>query len=214
MLMCKGFFITFTDCISEETIFEMEENSIISLFSKAIRGDEKAFKFLFETSSRRLFHVAYYYLHSRELAEEVVLDVFTVLWQKRETLLRVKDPERYLYVSVKNQALHYIKRGYAQQDDSFSLYEVELIPDLDTPEKNLLNEEYQNLIQQAIDSLPPKCREVFRLVLSDKLKNREIAELLDISEKTVNVHIAKAYERIAEYVNKRYKNTNPSICGT
>ena len=53
--------------------------------------------------------------------------------------------------------------------------------------------------------LPPKCREVFRLVLSDKLKNREIADVLGISEKTVNIHIAKAYERIAEFVNRRYK---------
>ena len=61
------------------------------------------------------------------------------------------------------------------------------------------------LVQQAIDSLPPKCREVFRLVLSDKLKNREIADVLGISEKTVNIHIAKAYERIAEYVNRQYK---------
>mgnify|MGYP000276101375 CR=1 FL=1 len=68
-----------------------------------------------------------------------------------------------------------------------------------------MDEEYQALVQQAIDSLPPKCREVFRLVLSDKLKNREIADILGISEKTVNIHIAKAYERIAEFVNRRYK---------
>lgn len=68
-----------------------------------------------------------------------------------------------------------------------------------------MDEEYQALVQQAIDSLPPKCREVFRLVLSDKLKNREIADVLGISEKTVNIHIAKAYERIAEFVNRRYK---------
>lgn len=84
------------------------------------------------------------------------------------------------------------------------MYEIELIPDSDTPEKSLMDEEYQVLVQQAIDSLPPKCRG-FRLVLSDKLKNREIADVLGISEKTVNIHIAKAYERIAEFVNRRYK---------
>ena len=177
----------------------MEEESIISLFGKVVKGDEAAFRLLFETYSRRLFHVAYYYLNSREL------DVFTVIWQKRETLSHVKEPERYLYISVKNQALHYLRRGYVQEKDPFSLYEIELIPDSDTPEKSLMDEEYQALVQQAIDSLPPKCREVFRLVLSDKLKNREIADVLGISEKTVNIHIAKAYERIAEFVNRRYK---------
>lgn len=160
---------------------------------------------MFETYSRRLFHLAYYYLHSRELAEEAVLDVFTVVWQKGKTLSYVKEPERYLYISVKNQALHYIRRGYVQEKDSYSLYEIELIPDSDSPEKSLLDEEYQILVQQAIDSLPPKCKEVFRLVLSDKLKNREIADVLSISEKTVNIHIAKAYKRIAEYVNQQYK---------
>lgn len=88
----------------------MEGESIISLFGKVVKGDEAAFRLLFETYSRRLFHVAYYYLNSRELAEEAILDVFTVIWQKRETLSHVK-PERYLYISVKNQALHYLRRG-------------------------------------------------------------------------------------------------------
>lgn len=85
------------------------------------------------------------------------------------------------------------------------MYEIELIPDSDSPERKLLDEEYRVLVQQAVDSLPPKCKEVFRLVLSDKLKNREIADLLGISEKTVNIHIAKAYRRIGQYVNRQYK---------
>ena len=74
----------------------------MSLFKSVVRGDETAFRLLFETYSRRLFHVAYYYLNSRELAEEAVLDVFTVIWQKRETLSHVKEPERYLYISKKS----------------------------------------------------------------------------------------------------------------
>lgn len=188
----------------KEPAIDMEENDL-SLWNKIIRGDERAFRVLFETYSRRLFHLAYYYLHSREVAEEAVLDVFTIVWQKRESLSHVKDPERYLYISVKNQALHYIRRGRVQEKDDYSLYEIELIPDPATPEQSLLDEEYRHLIQRAIDSLPPKCREVFRLVLSDKLKNKEIADVLGISEKTVNIHIAKAYDRIAEYVNRQYR---------
>ena len=139
------------------------------------------------------------------MSEETVLDVFTVVWQKRETLAHVKEPGHYQYVAVKNQALHYIRRGYVQEKEPYSLYEIELIPDSDSPERKLLDEEYRVLVQQAVDSLPPKCKEVFRLVLSDKLKNREIADLLGISEKTVNIHIAKAYRRIGQYVNRQYK---------
>ena len=79
----------------------MEGESIISLFGKVVKGDEAAFRLLFETYSRRLFHVAYYYLNSRELAEEAIMDVFTVIWQKRETLSHVKEPERNLYIGEK-----------------------------------------------------------------------------------------------------------------
>ena len=75
----------------------------------------------------------------------------------------MKEPERYLYISVKNQALHYVRRGYVQEKDSFSLYEMELIPDSDTPEKSLMDEEYQVLVQQAIDSLPPNVEKFFVL---------------------------------------------------
>ena len=85
--------------------------------------------------SRRLFHLAYYYLDSRELAEEAVLDVFTVVWQKRETLAHVKEPGHYLYVAVKNQALHYIRRGYVQEKEPYSLYEIELVSGFGLPRK-------------------------------------------------------------------------------
>lgn len=184
----------------------MQEISTTTLFGKVLQGDENAFRLLFENYSRRLFHLAYSFLHSRETSEEAVLDVFTTIWNKKEALFHVKDPERYLYTSVKNQALHYLRRQTIPEADSLSLYEVELLPEDNTPENKLIDQEYKSLIQDAINSLPPRCREVFRLVLSDKLKNKEIAHLLDISEKTVNEHIALAYKRIAFYVNKQYKD--------
>jgi RNA polymerase sigma-70 factor, Bacteroides expansion family 1 len=172
---------------------------------KIISGDENALRSLFEKYSRQLFQLAYYYLQTKELAEEVVLDVFTIIWKKRQSLTHVRNIESYLYISIKNQALHYIRRDYYPDKTTVSLYEVELIPESNDPESALLDKEYELLIQEAIDSLPPKCKEVFRLVLSDKLKNREIAELLSISESTVNEHIALAYRRISLYVRKRYK---------
>lgn len=152
-----------------------------------------------------MYHLAYYFLQSREASEEAVLDVFTNLWHKREKLSNVTDPIRYLYSSVKNQALHYLRRGLADKRDNLSLYEIELLPDPTSPEKSLIDKEQQQLVQKAIDSLPPKCKEVFRLALDDKLKHREIAELMGISEKTVDNHIAKAYQRIAESVRHQYR---------
>lgn len=175
------------------------------LLEKVINGDEKAFQQLFECYSQRLYHLAYYYLQLKELAEETVLDVFTTIWEKRKSLKHVRNIEQYLYTSVKNQSLQYIRRNYVPTQANASLYEIELIPEQNTPASIMENHEYEELVQEAINSLPPKCKEVFRLVLADKLKNKEIAELLSISESTVNEHIALAYKRIAFYVKKRYK---------
>lgn len=184
----------------------MKSNDSPGLFIRLTHGDQKALRQLFEYYSHRLFHLAYSFLHSREMAEEVVLDVFTNIWNKRNSLKHVENIESYLYTSVKNQSLLYLRRKYVPDENILSLYEIELIPGENDPENSLLDKEYEQLIQEAINSLPPKCREVFRLVLSDKLKNKEIAQLLSISESTVNEHIALAYKRVAMYVNKRYKN--------
>lgn len=121
----------------------MQEISITTLFSQILQGDENAFRLLFESYSRRLFHLSYSYLHVRETAEEAVLDVFTIIWNKRASLSHVKDPERYLYTSVKNQALHYLRRQTIPEEASLSLYEVELLAEDNTPENKLIDLEYK-----------------------------------------------------------------------
>lgn len=180
------------------------------LLKKIALGDEQAFKQLFDTYYQKLFHLAFYFLRSRELAEEAVSDVFYILWKKRDALGKINHIEYYLYISVKNQALHYIRRTPTIDRVPLELYRIEWLSDSTDPELTLLDEEYRRLIEEAIGALPAKCREVFRLVLNDKLKYKEIARLLDISEKTVEAHIAAAYKKIASYVNRKY-NHSPTV---
>ncbi|RHU24596.1 MULTISPECIES: RNA polymerase sigma-70 factor [Parabacteroides] len=174
------------------------------LIFNIIQGDEKAFRQLFDMYYLRLYHVAIYYLSSKESAEEVVSDVFYTIWNRKETLHEIENIESYLYISTKNQALHYIRRSNTPECSPLDLYNIELIADNTNPESVLLDQEQQELIQKAINSLPEKCREVFRLFLSDKLKQKEIATLLNISQKTVEAHIATAYKKIHAYLKKRY----------
>lgn len=180
------------------------ENKNSTILEKIAQGDETAFRMLFDLYYQKLLHVAIYFLKSRELAEEAIADVFYMIWTKRENLKKVNDINSYLYIMTKNQALHYIRRASVIDKEPIDLYTINMLQDGNDPEKKLLQEEYQLLIQKAINSLPEKCREVFRLVLSDKLRHKDIAQLLNISEKTVEAHIASAYKRIAEYVNKEY----------
>ncbi len=179
-----------------------------TLIRKIAEDDENAFRELFNLYYQKLFHTAFYFLKSREWSEEAVCDVFYTVWKKRKTLPDIKDINSYLYISIKNQALHYIRRAGFSGPDRQELYQIEYLPNQDSPEEDLLDNEYKELIQKAIFSLPGKCRETFRLYISDKLKQKEIARILDISEKTVEAHIANAYKRITQYVNKEYDVTN------
>lgn len=180
----------------------MTKEQMDALFQQMIRGDERAFRLLYDEYAEQLYHFSYSFLHERETAEEAVLDVFTTIWNKRRQLTHVVDIKKYLYMSVKNQSLHYIRRNHIPAQDSLELYEIEIQTEDLNPEDMLLSKEYKLLIQNAVNALPPKCREVFRLVLSGKLKNREIAEVLGISEKTVNEHISLAYKRVAKFVRR------------
>lgn len=179
--------------ISKKTIHQIAQN------------DEMAFRYFFDNYHQKLMHIAIYFLKSKEWAEEAVADVFYQIWRKKEELENIEDIDSYLFISIKNQCLHYLRRSVPIDESSTNLYEIEWLPDSCNPESELLEQEYLHLIQQAIDSLPLKCKEVFRLVFTDKLKYKDIALLLDISEKTVAAQIAKAYTRIAEYINKKYR---------
>lgn len=177
---------------------------VTNLIHKVLKGDETAFRHFFDLYYQQLFHYAFYLLSSKEVAEEVVSDVFYMIWNRKENLDAIENIESYLYISVKNQALHYIRRSNVPDCTSLDLYHIELIADNNTPESTLLDQEQQELILKAINSLPEKCREVFRLFLSDKLKQKEIAVLLNISQKTVEAHIATANRKIQAYLKKRY----------
>ena len=144
----------------------------------------------------------------------MVADVFYAIWLKKESLNKVNDIKNYLYISTKNQALLYIRKSPFIDKQPIDLYTINIASEESDPETKLLDKEYQKIIQEAILSLPEKCREVFRLFLSEKLKHKEIAQILNISEKTVEAHITTAYKRIASYVNKEYskeKNINKML---
>jgi RNA polymerase sigma-70 factor (ECF subfamily) len=175
------------------------------LLERISKGDENAFKELFDIYYHKLFNEAYYFLKDKECAEDVVTDVFYIIWCKRHDLPNVNDIDSYLYITTKNQSFHYLNKGLTQIDHDCNLYELEYIAEKGNPEDELLDREYLKLVQEAIDSLPDKCKEIFRLYL-DNVKQKDIATILEISIKTVEMQISIAYKRIKKYVTKRYDN--------
>ncbi|MEL6557702.1 MAG: RNA polymerase sigma-70 factor [Bacteroidota bacterium] len=165
-----------------------EENEIVK---KIIAGDKKAFEFIFNTYYKRLCIYAGRFLFSDESAEEVVQEVFVRFWERSDSLNPESSLAAYLYRSVYNTCLNQIK--HEKVKDNYRSYVLNY---MNENESDLNDEEEQkallNQVVKAIDELPPRCSEIFKLSRFEGLKYQEIADHLEISLKTVEVQMGKA----------------------
>ncbi|MEZ5082725.1 MAG: RNA polymerase sigma-70 factor [Bacteroidales bacterium] len=153
---------------------------------------EKLFKELYSS----LCHFAYGFIYDFDNAQEIAQDVFINLWQTRETIDPKKSVKSYLFTSVKNRCLNYI-RDHKKFRSQYLDVELEL--EIPVEDKDIFSEnERKERINQALDKLPEKCREVFELSRFDEMKYKDIAEKMDISIKTVEVHMSKALKILRE----------------
>jgi RNA polymerase sigma-70 factor (family 1) len=163
----------------------------------ALHGDQAAYKDLYLIFYRPLLQFAYSFVRSHETAEEIVSDVFVNIWKKRKELAGIQNLKLYLFVSAKNTALNYLraqKKPLLQAEQ----YQVQLQSIYFDPERLMITAEMVNRVQAAIRKLPPRCQLIFKLVKEDGLKYREVAELLNLSVKTVENQMATAIQRLGE----------------
>lgn len=171
------------------------------LLLKLIReGDKSAFKYLFETYFTSLCRFMYIYVPDKAVVEELALDIFLYVWENRETLQIKLSFKAYLFQSAYNRCLN-VQR---QRKEVCSLDEyTEGVAD--THEMlRLEKEDLQRLIREAVLALPDKCKKIFYLSRHENLSNKEIAEKLNISVKTVEAQITKALKRIKDFLGESY----------
>lgn len=158
-------------------------------------GDERAFTWLFNRYYQDLFTYACRIMREEEIAADMVQDTFCKLFAQRESLEVHTSMQAYLYKAVYNHCVNEIKRrrmevSYMDQElADFYFKEI-----LQTPEAEMVlrNEEIRRAVQEAINGLPERCREIFVLSKMQELSNKEIAEQLGISVKTVENQMTKA----------------------
>lgn len=142
-----------------------------------------------------LFYFAKYHTNSAEDSLEIVNDVFVSVWQKKEHLVLNDSLKSYLFTSVKNACINWKKKNKLQFTE---LTDVEQEADMLTDDAITLKEQTNDL-NKVLESLPPKCRQVFLMSRVDKLKYQEIADALDISIKTVEAQMSKALKIFKKY---------------
>lgn len=174
------------------------EKEIFSVLQGIANNDQQSFRKLFDLFAHRLVNFSQAILNNREIAVEIVDDVFVKLWKNCQHANEIQNISVYLYTAVKNTSLNYLsKKAKEQVTDPFDFININISAD-QTPEQKMITEELFKKIESAIDQLPPRCKMVFKLVREDGLKYKDVADILNISINTVDAQMVIAVRRISE----------------
>lgn len=171
-------------------------------------GDERAFEQLFRTFYGPLCGYATKLLKSTDDAEEVVQAMFFKVWERRADLLIETSFKAYIYRAVHNACLNQLKHEQIRQQYATHVKATQI----EGVETDVLeHKELEQEISRAIGQLPEKCREVFELNRTEGLKYKEVAQLLNISEKTVENQMGKALKLLRGSLGRYLKMLMPWI---
>ncbi|MEQ8715398.1 MAG: RNA polymerase sigma-70 factor [Cyclobacteriaceae bacterium] len=160
--------------------------------------NRNTFQTYFDNHFRPLCAFGYRYLGDTEAVQDQVQSVFISLWDKRENFENEKAVKAFLYTSVRNKCLNHLKHLSVRQK-----HEENLIYELESTHfftQHVIEEDTFNLLYQEIESLPSSARKIMLLALKG-LKNKEIAETLDISENTVKTQKKIAYAKLKDQLS-------------
>jgi len=172
-----------------------------SRFIEALKsGDSKAYTILVDTYHHKLCLYAYSLINDQKAAEDIVQNVFIRTWKKRNRLNSDFEIRSFLYKSVYNEFID----EYRKQKLVVPL-EKKYIDALSTMVENEDEHALERrikLVKRAMQDLPPKCKEIFMLSKQDGLTNLEIAEYKQVSVKSVEAHITKAFSILRQSIGE------------
>lgn len=150
------------------------------------------------------------FVKQHSIAEEIVSDVMLNIFKKRKKLAESDRIEGYIFISVKNQSLKYLRKKKNQVYLSNFESEADLFMTTSkSPEYTYLENEFHQVIKNAIEALPPKRKLVFRMIKEEGLKYNDVAKLLDLSVKTVETHMGLALKTLHEYMRLYQQGNMP-----
>lgn len=172
-----------------------------ALVLRLIDGDEDAFCELYATYKNRLIYFAMRFLKSREYAEDVFQDAFTLIWQGRRFINPDASFSSYLYTIVHNRILNQL-RDLANQEKMKEQILVQAVDYSNNTKEEILFNDLRQMIQQAMQRLTPRQREIFEMSRERQMSHKEIAEALGISVNTVQESISISLRTLRSYLEK------------
>ena len=157
-------------------------------------GSVDAFEEIFKRYWEPLYRVAKAKLRSHDEAEEVIQNIFSSLWEKRG-LLHISNLEYYLHAATRNRILNII-RDRIPQEKYWEYYAAFMPTHGDFTDQAVAVDDLHDAVESAVDHLPEKTRQVFRLSRLEGRSNAEIASLLNVSEKAIEYHLTKSLKQL------------------
>lgn len=162
-------------------------------------GEYAAFDELYNRHWSALYGMAYNILRDHSSAKDIVQDIFTWFWEHREQW-NLTSCRGYLLTAVRFKTANYIRANKAREEFYQGMAKLSLQP---ADESELLEvRQLEEMILNITSELPERCREIFSMSRFEHLSNKEIAQKLDISEKTVEGHITIALKKLREKLGK------------
>ena len=168
------------------------------LLEQLSNGDEQAFQSFFTAYYDRLFQYIFGILKSRQVTEELVMDVFLKIWLKRSDLLDIQNFSAYLFTITRNHVYKSLKQ-IAKNYQIVHLSENNQTVAPDRVEDYLLDKEYTSLLHEAVTRLPKQQKEVYNLIKERGFKREEAASVLNLKPETIKFHLAEAMKNIRSF---------------
>lgn len=175
------------------------EQELLRLISQ---GDEKAFRSLFDQHHSRLSQYTFNIVKSREVAEELVMDVFLKLWLAREKIIAIENMNGFLFRVAYNKSIDFFRASAKDRQFTELLWEKVQMPSPDNADAPLLTREYESKLRDAINLLTPQRKKIFSLSRDSGLSHAQIAQELGISKNTVANTIVDARQFILAHLVK------------
>jgi RNA polymerase sigma-70 factor (family 1) len=182
------------------------------LYRISSNNDEQAFQQLFNIYANGLLRFTFSILKNKELSEEAVSDVFFKIWLQRSRIAEIENFKAYLFTTSRNISLNYLDKEKRKKVVSLDDISVTLPIDEICPESDMISRELKEAVGRAIEHLPERCKLIYSLAKIEQLKYKEIAEILDISVKTIDHQLSIAIHKIGveiqQYINEQNSTEN------
>jgi len=166
-------------------------------------GDHKAFLEIYNRHSKTLYHFARKFIQDTDVIDDIIHDSFLNLWNARHRIKGEYPIESYLFRIVRNLVFKHLKSQLRSAEAMVELkYFEEERSVARSAEQAVIEEEYEDIYELAIDRLPPQRKKIFMMCREEGLSHKEIAQFLNISPNTVKEHMSLAMKTIQDYIAK------------